>query len=149
MQSRLLSDEICRQVTDLFASELTYPVELVLFTCETLCDTCVQTHQLLEELTELSDLLYLTIYDIDKQAEAAQKYHIDFAPGLVIIGKDQEKSVDYGIRFLGIPSGYEFSSLIHSISLVSRRDSGLRPEIRNELQEIKTPIDLKIFVTPT
>ena len=58
------------------------------------------------------------------------------APGLVILGHEAGDLMDYGIQFSGIPSGYEFSSLIHTIILVSRRDSGLRPEVREDLKRL-------------
>ena len=45
--------------------------------------------------------------------------------------------MDYGIRFAGIPSGYEISSLLHAIILVSKRDSGLKPAVRNQLNDVK------------
>jgi alkyl hydroperoxide reductase subunit AhpF len=149
MQPRLLNDEIRGQITDLFSTELKNPVQLLFFTSETVCDTCDSARQLLEELAELSDLLGVTIYDMDEQPQIAQNYKINLTPGLVVAGIDQGKFVDFGIRFLGLPSGYEFSSLIHAIGLVSRRDSGLKPEIRNELKALKSPINLKVFVTPT
>jgi len=41
------------------------------------------------------------------------------------------------VRFAGIPSGYEFSSFIQDLLLVSGRDSGLRPETRAFLQELR------------
>lgn len=149
MQPRLLNDEIRIQISSLFRTELSDPVELVYFVKKDTCETCRDTRQLLEEVVSLSDLLCLQVYDIDDQSLLADKYHVSLTPGLVIIGKDQENVQDYGIRFLGIPSGYEFSSLIHAIALVSRRDSGLKSEVRDELKKINTPINLKVFVTPT
>jgi len=48
----------------------------------------------------------------------AEKYGIDKIPAIAILrGGDEPK--DYGIRFYGIPSGYEFTSLIEDIMMVS------------------------------
>jgi alkyl hydroperoxide reductase subunit AhpF len=149
MQSRLLNGEIRSQLIEMFQKELIHPVELVYFSSNGYCDTCQETQQLLEELIELSSLLTLTSYDIDEQPEFAHQYDVSLAPTLLITGKNAEKSTDYQLRFLGIPSGYEFSSLIHSIALVSHRDSGLKADIRKELKELRSPVDLKVFVTPT
>ncbi|HSQ16551.1 MAG TPA: glutaredoxin, partial [Anaerolineales bacterium] len=60
-----------------------------------------------------------------------------------------DQITDYGIRYAGIPSGYEFSSLIQSLVLVSGRDSGLAPETRQALADLKQPVLLQVFVTPT
>ena len=149
MQEKLLNDELRAQISSIFISKLAFPVELMLFLSKEECSTCNETRQLVEELVELSSLLSLKIYDIEKQRRLAERYHIYLAPALVITGVDDGKIVDYGIRFFGIPSGYEFSSLIHTIGMVSKRDSGLKPEIRRELLEITTPITLKVFSTPT
>jgi alkyl hydroperoxide reductase subunit AhpF len=149
MQSRLLNDEIRMQLTAMFEKDLINPVELVYFSSEVQCDSCDETKQLLDELAELSGLIKVNAYNIEEQPDIAQKYQASLAPTLVITHKNQDQSPDYKHRFLGIPSGYEFSSLIHSIVLVSRRDSGLMPEVRKALQSIKTQVDLKVFVTPT
>ena len=42
--------------------------------------------------------------------ERAEAYGVDQVPAIVVEG-----ARDYGIRFLGIPGGYEFSNLIDSI----------------------------------
>jgi glutaredoxin-like protein len=71
------------------------------------------------------------------------------APATVIGGMDGETFIDYGIRFMGIPSGHEFTSLIRDILMVSGRDSGLSAETRDFLATLDRPIHLQVFVTPT
>ena len=56
---------------------------------------------------------------------------------------------DYGIRFYGIPAGYEFASLIGDILDVSSGDSGLAPETKAALADLKEPLHLQVFTTPT
>ena len=56
---------------------------------------------------------------------------------------------DYGIRFYGLPAGYEFSTLLDAIVEVSKGDSRLRPESREKLAKIAQPVHLEVFVTPT
>ena len=55
-----------------------------------------------------------------------------------------------GIRYLGIPSGYEFGPLIETLVEVSR---GGEPElgapVREWLQNLRDPLHLQVFVTPT
>jgi len=62
---------------------------------------------------------------------------------------DGEQILDYGIRYAGIPSGHEFSSLINEIILVSGRDSNLNKETREYLSTINQPVLMQVFVTPT
>ena len=65
-------------------------------------------------------------------------------PAIAVVGAE-----DYGIRFLGIPSGYEFMSLLDAIQLVSSGDSGLQPVSRELLAGLAAPLALQVFVTPT
>ncbi|MEO0074280.1 MAG: thioredoxin family protein, partial [candidate division WOR-3 bacterium] len=65
-------------------------------------------------------------------------------PCLVVAGEK-----DYGIRFYGVPAGFEFTTLLNTIQLVGRRESGLRPETRQRLAELKEPLDISVFVTLT
>ena len=57
--------------------------------------------------------------------------------------------IDHGIRFIGIPGGHEFTSLINGILMVSRRDSGLNEITRNNLSKLDQSLLLQVFVTPT
>ena len=56
---------------------------------------------------------------------------------------------DYGIRFYGIPSGYEFNSLIEDITAVSREHHGLSEETVAKLDSLSEPVHIQVFVTPT
>ena len=145
----LLNDNLRNQLKMLFEAELINQVELVYFFSQDNCITCGETGDLLVEIASLSNKILVNEYEINENPELAKAYGIQLTPGIVITGRNQDEIIDYGIRFLGIPSGYEFSSLIHSIILASKRDSGLQPNTRQELKKIRTPIQLKVFVTPT
>jgi glutaredoxin-like protein len=153
----LLNDSIREQVKDVFDAQLKQPVEVLFFgsDSEEKCAYCNETRQLVEEVTGISDKLHLSAFDLDKDAQTAHTYYVDKVPTLVIAGRDgngstnQAALTDYGIRFVGMPSGHEFTSLIHSLILVSGRDSGLKPQTREFLKELKQPIHLQVFVTPT
>ena len=105
--------------------------------------------RLVEEVTAISDLLSIELYDMDADADLAAKYNVDKAPGLVIAAKEGDQITDFGVRLAGIPSGHEFTSLIQDIVLVSNRDSGLNPQTREFLKNLDKPIILQVYVTPT
>ncbi len=148
MLTRLLNDEITGQIREVFA-QLKEPVQVLFFRKKTDCDTCDDARQLVEEVVSLSDLLSLAAYDLEDDAEVARRYGVDKAPGYVIAAKDGDEIRDYGVRFAGIPSGHEFSTLIHDLILVSSRDSGLDPQTRQFLAGLKEPVYMQVFVTPT
>jgi alkyl hydroperoxide reductase subunit AhpF len=60
-----------------------------------------------------------------------------------------EGAQDYGIRFLGLPGGYEFSNLIDSIVAVSTGEAGLSDETKTALAGLTEDVTIKVFTTPT
>jgi glutaredoxin-like protein len=144
----LLNESIQSQVREAF-EEIQSAVHILFFGTQEQCQYCADTLQLVEELTGLSGKLTLSTFDISEDAAVAENYHVELAPGLVIAGEDEDGPVDYGIRYAGIPSGHEFSSLIQDILLVSRRDSGLSENTRDFLATLTEPVILQVFVTPT
>lgn len=146
--TQLLNDRIIQQITELFDKELDKPVDILFFGKKEDCDYCDDTQKLVEEVMAISDKLTLRTYDLDKDIEISQNYKVKMAPGLVITARDGDEVQDYGIRYAGIPSGHEFSSLIHDLILVSKRDSGLTDKTRQILRGLKKSVHLQVFVTP-
>jgi glutaredoxin-like protein len=146
---RLLNDDIVRQVKEAFDEQLQRPVEILFFRQKTGCDYCDDTRQLIGELAAISDILHVSIYDLDEDKAIASQYHVDKTPALVIAGREDDRIIDYGIRLAGIPSGHEFNSLIQDLILVSGRDSGLSQPTRDFLKNLTEPVHLQVFVTPT
>jgi len=143
----ILNDDIRQQVRDEFAN-LSSPVKLVVFTQEMECQYCSETRTLIEEVADLSDQISVEVYDFVGDKEIAEQYNIDKIPAVAIVA-DGDDAQDYGIRLYGIPSGYEFSTLIADIGMVSARDSGLDDATRNYVRELETPLHMQVFVTPT
>lgn len=145
---QILTEDIQNQVREVF-TQLKEPVEILFFGRQEDCDFCEPARQLAEEVAGLSDLLHFSAYDLDADSLKAQTYQVDKAPGLVIAGREGDRIVDYGVRYAGIPSGHEFTSLIHDLILVSARDSGLSKQTRELLRKLDRPVTLQVFVTPT
>jgi glutaredoxin-like protein len=123
---------------------LTQPVKIINFTQKMECQFCKETRQLIEEVAGLSDKITLEVYDFVENKDKAEEFKIDKIPATVIMGEK-----DYGIRFYGIPSGYEFSTLLEAILMVSKRDSGLSKDTRKKLADLKKELHLQVFITPT
>jgi glutaredoxin-like protein len=125
-------------------SQLEQPVRIVNFTQELECQYCHETRQLMEELEELSGKIELEVYDFVSNKEEAASYGVDKIPATVLVGEK-----DQGIRYFGVPAGYEFTALLEDIAMVSKRASGLSPASRERLAGLDVPVHLQIFVTPT
>jgi alkyl hydroperoxide reductase subunit AhpF len=102
-----LLDENTRQQVAGELSDLKNPVKLVMFTQDIECQYCAETRQLCEEIADLSDLISVEVYDFLTDKDKADEYGIDKIPAIAVVG-----AKDYGVRYFGIPSGYEFMSLL-------------------------------------
>lgn len=145
---KLLTVDIQNQVKEMFA-EMKEPVEILFFESKKDCAYCDEIKQLLSEVAGLSAKLELRTFDFDENVAEREQYKVEQAPVFILAGKEDGKTKDFGIRFYGIPSGHEFASLINDLVLVSSRDSGLQPDTRQFLADLKKPIHLQVFVTPT
>lgn len=146
--TNLLNDDVRSQVSEAF-TELREPVQILFFGSKDQCEYCDDTLKLVEEIASLSDKLSVQTFDVEADPEVADNYNVSLTPGLVIAAESDDGPVDYGVRYAGIPSGHEFSSLIQDLLLVSGRDSGLNEQTREFLANLKEPVYLQVFVTPT
>jgi glutaredoxin-like protein len=139
----LLNDKDRKYLEEQF-EKLAQPVSLILFTQESECASCGDAQELLEETAGLSDKLTLTVYDLVKDEAKAKAYGVERVPAVVVEAKD-----DLGIRFLGIPSGYEYSSLVEDILAVGTGESGLSEATNEALSGLAKPVHIQVFVTPS
>ncbi len=146
--NKILDGAVVRQIMEAF-TELKEPVQILFFGSKENCDYCEGTQQLLEEVAATHDQVGLSVYDLKADHEVAAAFHVDKAPGVVVAAKNGTEITDLGIRYSGVPSGHEFSTLIDDILLVSKRDSGLSPKTREFLKNLDRPLLLQVFVTPT
>ncbi len=148
----LLNDDLHRQLTDVFTRGLHDPVTLHFFTQKSSvltvpaeeCQTCREAHELLNEVTALSDKLKLETHDFIADAEEASRLGVERIPGLVMQGKN--KGV---LRYSGVPGGYEFGVIIEGLLDLSGGSTKLSPDTRLKLAALPAPVTIKVLVTPT
>ena len=125
-------------------ANLANPVRLVLFTEDSGCQFCKEAAGLAQELAGLSDRLTVEVLDLQKDHLKAADFHVDKVPAFVVVGER-----DYGIKYYGVPAGYEFTTLLTLLDLAGRRNSGLQPENRSKLNLLSSSLDIQMFVTLT
>src|SRR3989449_9632214 len=119
------------------------PVKLVIFSQElTAAELCQQNEQLVREVAELSDKITVEVLSLAIDRERAEAYGVDQVPAIVVEG-----SRDYGIRFYGVPSGYEFGNLIDSIIVASTGEPDLSDDTKASLAALAEDVDIKVFST--
>jgi glutaredoxin-like protein len=141
----MLKDEDKKYLTEQFDEKMVDPVTILLFSQKLECEYCQPTEQILTELAELSDKLTLDIRNLQIESADAKEFEIDKVPAIILLRDDK----DQGIRFFGIPSGYEFSSLLAAILDVSAGTNDIPDDLRAKIAAIDKPVDIKVFVTPT
>lgn len=139
-------------IRTLFDKEVLEPVELAYFTQKQSallmpgheCRYCQETRELLEEVSGLSDKLHLKVHDFVAEAALASTAGIGQIPALELKGKAKGR-----VRFFGVPSGYEFSTLIESIVDVAKGETRLSSAAKAQLATLTNPVHIQVFVTPT
>ncbi len=152
----MLNKEVKDATQKKFNEEMEEKVTLLLFTQESSrlvvpdhlkgqeCLFCKETKELVTKVSSLSDKIELIVYDFVSDKEKAEEFNIDKIPAVLVQGKE-----DLGIRFFGIPSGYEYTSFIETILDASKGKTGLNQKTKDALQTIDKDIHIQVFVTPT
>jgi len=150
-----LTDTDATYLRERFAELLVRPVGLRLFTepvsglyvpGRRTCDTCAEAEALMNEVAGLSDLIHLEVVDVSTRREEATQWGITEVPTIAVGPGDD----DAGVRFQGLPDGYEFTSLVETLaSAGSENGHGLATETLEALAALPADVEIKTFVTPT
>jgi len=148
----IISPEDRQTLQTLFAQELQDDVNITYFSQRESvlivpgqeCSSCKETRELLEELTETSDKLHLTIKDFVRDEQEAQGLGITRIPAFILQGHTKG-----AVRYFGIPAGYEFSTLVEDLIDVSRGTTKLSEKTRETLATVDQDLHIQVFVTPT
>jgi alkyl hydroperoxide reductase subunit AhpF len=140
----LLTDEVAAQLRTEFQN-LAGPVRLAVFSQALADPESEQVRRLVEEVAALDPKITAEPYNFVLDTAKVEELKIQRIPAIAILGAEK----DYGIRMYGLPSGYEFGSLIDAILDVSSGDSGLSPATREALAAVTKPVHVQVFSTPT
>lgn len=141
----IFDEKVRKQIGDILA-KLPGRVNLVYFTQELECGICRETHEFLNEFTSLTDRIGLTTFDFVKDRDKAQHYRVDKIPAIVLLDKDDN---DSGMRFFGLPGGYEINSFIQSIFEVSGLREPLPAKTAEAIKKIDRDIHIQVFISLT
>ena len=139
----ILSDRDREAVKKEF-EKLADPVKVTVFSQELGSETCRDTERLVREVVELTDKATVEILNLVLDRDKADAYGVDRVPAVVVEG-----AKDYGIRFFGLPAGYEFTNLIDAMVVASTGKPALSQETQTALAGLTSPVHIKVFTTPT
>lgn len=147
-----LNDQDATYVRNLFAQELQHDVTLEFFAPSTGglalpgqdWETAEYTRQILEEVAALSPKISLNVHSLVAEPDAASTFGIARTPATAIVGAQ-----DFGIRYYGMPAGYEFATLLDLIIATSQGQAVIAEHSRDVLGRLKDHAHIQVFVTPT
>lgn len=125
-------------------------VTLLFFAQALECDACPEVRQILAEITNLTDKVVVEEVNYLLERHRAERFGIDHVPAVALLSTDATGvSHDLGLRFLGVPSGFEFISLVHGVLLAGGRPPELSAETLGRLATLNHSLTLRVFTTPT
>lgn len=147
----LMDAKTKEQVRERLARTLGDPVELTLYRRPDTgrlvlpgglgCQTCDASEELARTLVEAApEKLKLTVVDVTEQPA-----DVESVPALTV-GRAGEPS---RITFQGLPSGYEFATLLDAIERASATGHQLSDAAVDGLTGLEDDIEVMVFVTPT
>ena len=94
-------------------------------------DTGAQTRAVLEDVCSLSDRITLEVVEHDEP------------------GPWPRSTIGPGLVYLGMPLGYELTTLVHGILEAGRTESSLTEASRERLASLERDVSIDVYVTPT
>ncbi len=102
------------------------------------------TREILKALAGLSDRVTLEEHSTAGEPDLARQYGVARTPMTAVIG-----AADYGVRYYGMPGGYEFVTLLELVLDVSKGKTPLSEATLEALGALPGDAHLQVFVTPT
>lgn len=136
---RLFGADTWAQMPDILGN-LPRPVHLHMWGDESMSRAEKETAVLGRLLAGSFDMIQFRIFP--------RRVNYDYYPVLGIQGEDSDSElVDFGVRLIGWPDGYQMSSLIAAIQAVSFRAQTLEPKTRILLARLKEAVTLELITS--
>jgi alkyl hydroperoxide reductase subunit AhpF len=100
-------------------------------------DFGAETVRIVEELAGLSEKL---TYRVEHEPPGFERY-----PAVAVLPEGEDR----GVRYYGLPWGYELGSLVGGVLEAGRAESSLEPESLERLAALERDLAIDVFVTPT
>jgi len=105
------------------------------------CPTCSQAEELARAVADAApERVTLSVIDVTEQPDEGME-----VPTLTIGAPGGEAR----IAFQGVPSGYEFSTLLDAIERVSSKGGSLAPDLAERMSKLDADVEVMVFVTST
>ncbi len=100
-------------------------------------DFGAETERVVSELCELSGKL---TFRVENEPAGFDRY-----PAIAVLPEGEDR----GVRYYGLPWGYELASLVGAVIEAGKHGSTLQPESLERLEALDRDLAIDVFVTPT
>jgi alkyl hydroperoxide reductase subunit AhpF len=100
-------------------------------------DFGAETQRIVEGIAELSERV---TFRVEEEPPGFERY-----PAVAVLPEGE----DVGVRYYGLPWGYELASLIGAVLEAGKTESSLSPESLERLAALDRDLAIDVFVTPT
>lgn len=76
-----------------------------------------------------------------------RRINYPYYPVLGVMGEEGETEIDYGVRIIGLPGGFQMTSLITAIQAVSFQAMTLEPITRIKLRQLQKNISIELMTS--
>jgi alkyl hydroperoxide reductase subunit AhpF len=147
----ILPEAVKQQLRERLKERLSGPVQLKLYTRPGTgrlilpsglgCPTCDDARELAEAFQEAApELVHLEVVDVSTNGDGARE-----VPSLVLAFPGEEPRISW----LGLPSGFEFATVVDAVERVSTGKHGLSEKTLEALGRVTEPVEITVFATPT
>ena len=112
-------------------------------------EACRITYQIYEELSTLTPHLKVKFHDLDTDQGQQEAQEVGLDGTMLPASMYRSAQLAGQSRFFGIPSGYEFGTLIENIIDLSKGQTHFTEATRQALNGINQEANIIVFVTPT
>lgn len=123
---------------------LTQPVTMHYYTSAVESWYSYAERQLLEEIANASKAVLLQVHTGDWSGEREQGVGIARTPAIALYGNG-----DTGIRYYGMPDGYELATFLETLREVATGVTALHASSLTRLVQLTQPLHLEVVVSPT
>lgn len=74
-----------------------------------------------------------------------RRVNYPYYPVIGVMGFQEEEEIDYGVRIIGLPSGYQMTSLVTAIQAVSFRGATVEPGTRIKMHKLAADVTLELM----
>lgn len=141
----MFDEKTKKKLTEIL-SEMKEEVKIIFFTDNKEENATKETGLFLDEIGLMSNKILIEKKEIGKDKITDEQYDVDKVPAMILV---DSKGKNTGVRYFGLPGGYEINSFVKGILEVSGKRDKIPDELISRINKIDKKIHIQVFVSMT